>query len=403
MNFSFKLATQNSLRHPSLYALIALFIVPLSGLNVDIFVPSLPALTHYFDVSKSSTQLSITMYLLGIGVTQLFSGAISDSFGRKAPFLFGMLLNIAVTFLIPFSQTINELLFLRILQGVFVGIFIVPIRSTFSDLFTGVTLHKMLTYATVAWSIGPVVAPAIGGYLQHYLGWQWNFYFLGIYSFLGLLLMIFFVPETSAYRHPFKIKTLLKNYKEILFHREYVLRLLTNCSLYSILLIFAVVGSFLIQQELHYTAVKFGHMALLVGLAWFSGAMTNRFLIHIQSDFKVKTCLWVMLLIAVISVMIVLALPLNIYLVIIPAALLIYFGGIIFPNNFATALGLFPKTSGSANSLFAAFVFLIPGINSALATFLKADTAVPLTLAYMALVIISMIIFYIYLLRKSHP
>ncbi len=69
------------------YAAIALFIVPLSGLSIDIFVPSLPVISHYFGATKSLAQLSITMYMLGMGVMQLFSGSISDSFGLKKPFL----------------------------------------------------------------------------------------------------------------------------------------------------------------------------------------------------------------------------------------------------------------------------------------------------------------------------
>ncbi|WP_259423836.1 MFS transporter [Coxiella burnetii] len=376
------------------YAAIALFIVPLSGLSIDIFVPSLPVISHYFGATKSLAQLSITMYMLGMGVMQLFSGSISDSFVRKKPFLIAMLINIVVTLLIPLSHTIYELLFLRLMQGILVAILIVPIRAIFDDLFSGVEFHKMTTYSTVIWSIGPVVAPAIGGYLQHYFGWQSNVYFIGVYNIIAFLLILFFMPETSRYRHPFQTASLLQRYKEILSHSEYIRMLIVNCALYSIVILFSIVGSFLIQKVLHYSPVDFGHMEFLTGLAWFFGAMTNRAFIHAPYNLKVKIGLWSLLIVSLISIFAASILPLTIYAVMIPTFILIYLGGTVFPNNFAKALSLFPKINGSANSLFGAFIFLLPGLSSALGTLLKTNSVIPLLTSYLGLIAFSLIIFY---------
>ena len=372
-------------------AFLALFIIPISGLSIDIYVPSLPAVSHFFEVDKSLAQLTITVYMIGLGIMQFFAGSISDSFGRRKPFLIAMLIYISATLFIPFVKNIEQLLFLRFVQGIVIAVIVVPMRSVISDLFEGPAYYKMANYMTMAWSIGPIIAPAIGGYLQHYFGWQANFYFLGVYSIISFILIALYLPDTSAYHHPFHLRKILARYKEILMNKEYLISLTINGILYSIIILFTIVGPFLIQNVLHYSAIEFGHIALLTGLAWFLGSMINRFFIHTPLQKKSKLCFWSMFVIAFISLWVEWMLPMNIYLIVIPVILLLLVGGIVFPNNFARAISLFPKTTGSANALFGGFLFLISGISSGLGIFLKSTSEIPLMVAYIALVSLCLI------------
>ncbi|TAK77231.1 MAG: Bcr/CflA family efflux MFS transporter, partial [Gammaproteobacteria bacterium] len=367
-------------------AFIVFLILPLSGLAIDIYVPSLPAVSHYFGAEKALVQLTISAYMLGMGVMQLFAGGISDSFGRRQPFLIAMCLFIIATFSIPFAQTINQLIVLRLVQGMLVAIIAVPMRAVVSDLFQGPAYYKMANYMTMAWSIGPIIAPAIGGYLQHYFDWQANFYFLGIYCLLSFTLIAFYLPETSIHRHPFHLMQILARYKQILQNKDFLIGLMINGILYSMIILFSIVGPFLIQTVLHYSAVEFGHVALLTGLAWFVGTMINRFIIHLPLQKKVGISLLVMFLVAVISMLINIFMPMTIYSVVVPILIILLVGGIIFPNYFARSMALFPKTTGSANALFGAFVFLIPSVSSGLGTLLKSTSAVPLTMTYVGLI-----------------
>lgn len=376
------------------YALITLFIIPLSGVSIDIYVPSLPAVSHYFNVDKSLSQLSITAYMFAMGIMQLFAGSISDSFGRKKPFLIAMTVFILATLCIPFAYDINQLLFLRAIQGILVAVIMVSIRAVIPDLFEERELTIMTTYMVMAWSIGPIVAPAIGGYLQHFFGWQANFYFLAGYSFLGFILVLFYLPETSIHRHPFHLGLILKRYKKILSHKEFLSGIAIDGLLYSLILLFAVIGPFLIQTRLNYSAVQFGHTALLVGLAWFIGAMTSRLLVNIELEIKAKIVFLCMLFIAMIMIALALFLSMNIYSIVIPVLLTVWLGGILFPNYAARAIFLFPETTGSANALFGAFVFMISGTGSALGSFLKSSDQLPLAIAYFSIVILCLGISY---------
>src|SRR5206468_2350037 len=121
----------------------------------------------------------------------------------------------------------------------------------------------------ITWSVGPIIAPAIGGYLQHYFGWHGPFYLLAIYSLCNLGLNLAFIPETITEYHPLHLGKVLQRYKEILIHLEFLDYLFTIGFVYCFLIFFSVIGPFLLQNVMHYTAIQFGHIALLMGLAWF--------------------------------------------------------------------------------------------------------------------------------------
>src|SRR3990167_334963 len=130
-----------SIQNKYFLATLALLVIPISGLGIDIYVPSLPAVSDYFGVEKALVQLSITTYMLGLSLLQLFAGGISDSFGRRKPFLVAMFIFVIASFCVPFSQDIYQLLFLRLMQGMTVALTVVPMRSVISDLFDGRELY----------------------------------------------------------------------------------------------------------------------------------------------------------------------------------------------------------------------------------------------------------------------
>lgn len=383
-------------------SILVLFILPISGLGIDIYVPSLPAVSHFFGVDNALAQLTITAYMAGLGIMQLFAGPISDSYGRRKPFLIAIFLFILASLLIPNSTNIYELLALRFIQGTTVAVAVVPLRSIISDLFTGKEYYKMVSYMTMAWSIGPIIAPAIGGYLQHYFGWQSNFYFLAIYCAISFIVNFIFLPETSAYKHPFEITQIMERYKHIITHRVFIGSLFTNVLLYSIAILFAIVGPFLVQNVLHYSAIAFGKLALLTGFAWFLGSTINRFLLHIPLAVKAKICLWSMLVIAIFTLIIQAILPLNLYLIAIPLFTLLVIGGVIFPNNFARTIALNPKSTGSSNALHGGFLFLLTGAVTALGTLLKSTSILPLTIADIIIITLCLLIYYFETAKTIH-
>lgn len=374
--------------------ILVLFIVPLSGVSIDIYVPSLPAVSQYFHVTKNLSQLTITAYLLGLGLMQLFAGGISDAYGRKKPFIIAMMIYIMTTFFIPWSVTIYELIILRFVQGAALAMTVVPMRSVISDLFEGKELQKMMTYMTMAWSLGPLIAPAIGGYLQYYLGWKANFYFLGAYSFITLVLAHFFLLETSLYRHPFKLLGIVKRYRAMLFHQEYLTNILIGGFLFSVIALFGVVGPFFIQTVLNYSAAQFGRLSLMMGLAWFLGAMMNRFILQVSLKRKAVICFWLMLVVAFLMFVVALFYPITIYNIVFPMLFIFFCAGVLYPSYFVESVLLFRESSASANALFNSSAFFMAGIISGIGTFIQVSTELPFIIVLITLISTCLILHY---------
>lgn len=381
------------------FAIIPLLIIPISGISIDIYVPSLPAVKQYFSTSQSMVQLTITTYMIGFGVMQLLSGSITDSIGRKKPFVISMLIYICATLLVPFSGDIDQLLFLRFIQGIAVGCFNVSMRTVISDLFTGKEFFKIINYVTIVWALGPIIAPGIGGYLQYYFGWYASFYSLAAYALIMFIFSVVFIPETLKEKKPFQLIHIVTSYREILFNLDYLIALICLGLLYSLLILFGVVGPFLIQTMLHSSSIAFGQIALLMGVAWFLGNTTNRFLIMINHTKKVMFCLWSMLVTVMMMLLLAVSLEINIYNVIIPLFIILYFGGVAFPIFFAQAIAQFPKSSGTANALIGAFMVLIAGCSSGFGTLLKSNTQIPFTITFMSIIAVCLFLFY--LLKKK--
>ena len=123
---------------PGYTLLVVLFVIPLTGSGVDIYVPSLPAITYYFAVSAATTKLTIAAYLYGYGFSQLMFGIASDSTGRKPILLWGLLVLAIASICAAWAPSLDMLLILRFVQGVAVATVGTATRAILVDRFEGV-------------------------------------------------------------------------------------------------------------------------------------------------------------------------------------------------------------------------------------------------------------------------
>ena len=191
---------------------IALLIIPLLGLGIDIYIPSLPSLVNYFFTTKILVQTTLNIYIFGLGVSQIIAGNIVDAYGRRIPMIISLIIYAFLCICIINIHSISYMIWFRFLQGICAGFAAVSARSIFTDLFSGQEYYKKASYMTIAYSIGPVIAPFIGGYLQHFIGWHANFYFLLFYSLICLILVWRYFPETIIKRHAISVKSILSKY-----------------------------------------------------------------------------------------------------------------------------------------------------------------------------------------------
>src|SRR3954471_20910584 len=67
----------------------------LTALSIDMSLPALPALASIFATSADEAALTLSMFLAGYSVSQLFYGPVADGWGRRPPLLAGLALFVA--------------------------------------------------------------------------------------------------------------------------------------------------------------------------------------------------------------------------------------------------------------------------------------------------------------------
>ncbi|WP_373710106.1 MFS transporter [Kaistella sp.] len=338
--------------------LLAFAVIPMSGLATDIYLPSMPSMALELQQPETKIQLTLTLFLISYGVTQIFAGSVVDSFGRYRVSLVSLGLFMVSFLVTAVTKDIMVIYAMRVLQGVLAGFAVVAKRAFFVDVFEGEKRKHYLSVMTIVWSVGPIVAPFIGGYLQKLFGWQSNFYVLAIYSFLLLIFELLFSGETLKVRKPFVIKFVLKEY-DILFRAKDFFYGMLMCGVsYAMVIFFNLCGAFIIEHEMGYSEVVAGYVSLILGLAWMAGGFLGKFLI--EKDFMPKIRLANYTQLFLILLMIVSSFYLNTIYSLVAFAFVIHItAGFIFNNYFAYCLGRFPNSAGVAGGLTGGVSYII--------------------------------------------
>ena len=174
-----------------------ILITGISALNMSIFLPSLAAMTAYFETEYAVMQVSLSGYLAATAVLQIFVGPLSDRFGRRPILLGSLLIFVIATLGALFSTTVEAFLFFRILQAA-VATCMVLGRAVVRDIVPDAQAASMIGYVTMSMALVPMVGPMIGGALEQAFDWHATFVFLVLAGIGTLALVYYDLGETLA-------------------------------------------------------------------------------------------------------------------------------------------------------------------------------------------------------------
>lgn len=196
-----------------------ILIAGISALSMNVFLPSLPNMTTYFNTDYRLMQLSVAIYLAVNAVLQVVVGPISDRFGRRPVVLAGMFVFTLASIGCILATSIEVFLVFRMLQAtVVVGM--VLSRAIVRDMVPQDQAASMIGYVTMGMALVPMVGPVFGGVLDEFFGWQSNFWLMAILGAVTLVLCWVDLGETATHRST-SFAAQFRQYPELLTSRRF--------------------------------------------------------------------------------------------------------------------------------------------------------------------------------------
>jgi MFS transporter, DHA1 family, multidrug resistance protein len=356
--------------------------VGLGPLATDLYLPSLPSIGIAFGRSVADIQLTLSVYIAGFAVSQLFSGPLSDRFGRRPVMLIGFAIFLAASVLAAFAPSLEVLLAARFLQAI--GACAGPVigRAVVRDIYGPARAAKVFSYMATAWALAPAIGPIIGGVLETLLNWRASFWALAAVSLFLLLVMGLRQPETNHHRDPTatRPRRILGNFATLIGHRSYIGHALMASFAYAGIFSFISGSSFLLIDVVGLSPAAYGFAFAAVVLGYMVGTFTSGRIGHRLGSARLLglgvlcTCLGgatgLVLALTVTPGVVSILIPMTIYLV----------GcGLMMPTAMAGALRYYPRMAGAASSLLGCLQMSIAALVGIAVGHLHDGTAVPMT------------------------
>jgi DHA1 family bicyclomycin/chloramphenicol resistance-like MFS transporter len=339
------------------FALTALLaaLSAIGPLTTDMYLPSLPDIARQLDASTAQVQLTISAYLIGFAVGQIFYGPVSDRHGRKPVLVAAIALYCVASLACALSTSIGMLIVARAFQALGGSGGIVLARAIVRDIYSGARAGRELSLIGSVMALAPVLAPIAGGLVQTGFGWRATFLALVIGGLLGAVIVLLLLPETLNARaaEPVSIPSIFRSYRIVARNPSYLAYLGIASASYAGLFAWISGASFVLQNLYGLTPFDFGVAFALGSIGYMAGsALAARMVVKVGLDgmLGIGGCACAA---GGLGMVVAVAFGLTSSLsLVLPVAVYLAGLGMVLPQSIAGAMTPFPERAGAASSLF---------------------------------------------------
>jgi len=255
-------------------ALILGLLACVGPLSIDMYLPALPVIADDLGAPVASVQMTLTVYFLAFGVSQLVYGPLADQIGRKPPLYFGLAVFILGSIGCAFAPSITLLTVARFIQGLGAAVVMVIPRAIVRDQHTGYEATRLMALIMLVISVSPMLAPLAGSGMILLAGWRSIFVALCIAAVFSLLLTAFVLPETlrPENRVAFNPRNFLRGARVLLTDSEFMALTLIGGFGMASFFVFIASASFVYTGEFGLTPTGFSLAFAINALGFFSAS-----------------------------------------------------------------------------------------------------------------------------------
>ncbi|MBU6165868.1 MAG: multidrug effflux MFS transporter [Alphaproteobacteria bacterium] len=350
------------------------------AVTIDLYLPTLPAIARDYAVSAAAVQLTMSTFLVGMAVGQLFFGPLSDRIGRRPAILLGCAVYVLASLACALAPTIEALVAGRFFQALGCCAAMVTCRAIVRDRYDHRDSARIFSLLMLVLAIAPLLAPTIGGWIAAAAGWHAVFQvFIGIGIAIAAAVWWRLDESRSAATAATAAATsVLAGYAVLLRHRRLVGYLLVGAANGATLFSYIAGSADLVINIWGFGEGEFGLIFALFAVGIVGASQINRLLLRRTTPDKVLGAASIGAALAG-AVLLAAALVDAPFLVIFPALFLaLSSNGLIAANASAGALNVDPLRAGAISGLMGGVNFAVGALASALAAALHDGTALPM-------------------------
>lgn len=337
-------------RSPDTRFAIALGAISLIGpLSIHLFLPVMPAVRSHFDMSHALTEATFSVTLATMAVMTLVYGNVSDRYGRRPVLLVGLALFVAGSAATAFATSAATLIGGRLIQALGAGCGVTLARAIARDAYGPERLVKAIAYLTMAYTLGPMIAPPFGGFLIDVFGWRSTFFFAVLSGIAILIAAYKILFETHHRKSAGPIANPFRSYMALLAQPRFSAFVFQSGFQSGAFFAMASASPFLTTEYLGHSATEYGIYFLTFPFGyclgnWISSRLSGR--ISVEAMVLAGTAVFVATIIG--QAAFILFMPLTSLMIFIPGFLISVAQGLSLPNAQAGAIRIAPSLAGTA-------------------------------------------------------
>ncbi len=362
---------------------------------MDLYMPALPTVANDFGASTAGIALTMTAFLVGMGVGMAFSGSLSDSYGRRTPLLVGLALYALASVGCALAPNLGVLIAMRALLGIAGGGGYSIGQAVIADYARGAKAARLMSRLALVSYLAPILAPPIGAQMLRVVSWRGIFVLLAVLGVAVFATAFRFVGESlpRERRIPSGVSSTLHTAARLLRDRHYVGLLLTAACASAAFYGYLTGVSLVFQEVGGLTPTAFSILFTINAAGMLASTQINH---RLLSRYSPRQLLFADLLVsagaAAVAVAASFTQPLNVLALAVPLFVLVSGMASLLPNAIALALSLHPEIAGSAAAVFGATGIVLGALATPLVG-IGGTSALSMTLVILVATVASLVVF----------
>jgi len=354
-------------------------LVAYAAVATDLYLPALPAIVDEFNVSEAQGQLTLSLFMLGMAVGQLFFGPLSDFYGRLPVVTVGTVFFIATSVACAAAPSMEFMWVTRFIQGLAASSGPVIARAIVSDRYHGPRAAQVMSMLGAAMAVIPLIAPTIGSWILVVFDWRATYLALAVFAIAVLLGLRQFQESAPAIgQGGVDIGRIFRLFSRCLSTMRFIGYQVCGTATYSAILAYLSTVAFFMRDVFELPSQYFGYAFAISVAGFMVGALLcSRLVMRLGTNPTMTIGVVLTLLAAIVQWWAAPGGSANISLLAVSSWGLFFGIGLTSANAAMGAISLFPQSAGAASAVFGFIHATVAAIAGFIAGQLYDGTLVP--------------------------